>query len=102
MCIIAHKRHSAILIALQSACCIQIRLKDHQLCCLYRNQRKKKALADTKDAYNKLLADNTALLKQLQDTQRDSYAVTEHFRKEVLGKNERIAELQAQVEQVRS
>jgi hypothetical protein len=77
-----------------------ILLQRRQLCCSHRNQRKKKALADTKDAYNKLLSDNTALLKQLQDTQRDSYAVTEHFRKEVLGKNERIAELQGQVEQV--
>ena len=67
---------------------------------LFRNQRKKKALADTKEAYSKLLADNTALVQQLQAAQRDNYQVTEHFRREVLAKNDRISTLQTQLDQV--
>jgi uncharacterized protein HemX len=66
-----------------------------------RNQRKKKALADTKDAYNQLLSDNQALLQQLGDTNREAYHAAEHFRQEVLGKSQKIAELQTQLEQVR-
>lgn len=65
-----------------------------------RNQRKKKALADTKNAYNQLLADNQALLKQLEDANKESYHVSEHFRQEVLAKNQKIADLQTQLEQV--
>jgi uncharacterized protein HemX len=66
-----------------------------------RNQRKKQALAATKDAYNQLLSDNQALLQQLEDTNREAYHAAEHFRQEVLGKSQKIAELQTQLEQVR-
>jgi hypothetical protein len=65
-----------------------------------RNQRKKKALAETKDAYNQLLSDNQALLQQLEDTNREAYHAAEHFRQEVLGKSQKIAEQQTQLEQV--
>jgi hypothetical protein len=45
--------------------------------------------------------DNQALLQQLEDTNREAYHAAEHFRQEVLGKSQRIAELQTQLEQVR-
>lgn len=65
-----------------------------------RNQRKKKALAETKDAYNQLLADNQALLQHLEAANSEHYHVSEHFRQEVLAKNLKIADLQNQLEQV--
>jgi uncharacterized protein HemX len=71
---------------------------DCNLAC--RNQRKKKALAETNDAYNQLLSDNQVLLQQLEDTNREAYHAAEHFRQEVLGKSQKIAELQTQLEQV--
>lgn len=71
-------------------------------CCPYnRNQRKKAALAFTKDAYNKLQAENGVLLQQLEESTRESYQVSEHFRQELLAKNQKIADLQSQLEQVR-
>jgi hypothetical protein len=39
-------------------------------------------------------------LQQLEESNRESYQVSEQFRQELLGKNQRIAELQSQVEQV--
>lgn len=70
--------------------------------CLHRNQRKKAALAFTKDAYSKLQAENQALLQQLEESNRESYQVSEQFRQELLGKNQKIAELQLQLDQVRT
>lgn len=69
--------------------------------CLHRNQRKKAALAFTKDAYSKLQAENQALLQQLEESNRESYQVSEQFRQELLGKNQKITELQLQLDQVR-
>jgi hypothetical protein len=69
---------------------------------VYRNQRKKAALAFTKDAYSKLQAENQALLQQLEESNRESYQVSEQFRQELLGKNQKIAELQLQLDQVRT
>jgi hypothetical protein len=39
-------------------------------------------------------------LQQLEESNRESYQVSEQFRQELLGKNQKIAELQSQVEQV--
>ena len=68
---------------------------------LRRNQRKKKALADTKGQYGRVADENRTLLEQLEATQKENYAVTEHLRKELLAKTQHIAELQAKNEQVR-
>jgi septal ring factor EnvC (AmiA/AmiB activator) len=67
-----------------------------------RNQRKKAALASTKDACSRLQAENQALLQQLEESTQESYQVSEHFRQELLAKNQRIAELQRQHDQVRA
>lgn len=40
-----------------------------------RNQRKKKALAETKGQFSKVADENRVLLKQLEDTQRENYQV---------------------------
>ncbi|KAF6252093.1 flagellar/basal body protein [Scenedesmus sp. NREL 46B-D3] len=80
---------------------VTVDLTATQYVILSENQRKKKALADTKDAYNQLLFDNQALLQQLEDTNREAYHAAEHFRQEVLGKSQKIAELQTQLEQLR-
>lgn len=71
-------------------------------CRTCRNQRKKKALADTKTQYNKVTDENRTLLKQLDDTQRENYEVTEYLREELLSKTGRIAQLEAEVAQVRA
>lgn len=42
------------------------------------------------------------LVKQLEETQRDNYEVTEHLRKELLLKTEKIAQLNAAIAQVSS
>lgn len=68
---------------------------------LAENQRKKKALADTKSQFGKISEENRNLIKQLEDTQRENYEVTEHLRRELLQKTERIAELDAEVERMR-
>eukprot|EP00878_Enallax_costatus_P020445 GHUV01021618.1.p1 GENE.GHUV01021618.1~~GHUV01021618.1.p1 ORF type:complete len:529 (+),score=207.60 GHUV01021618.1:406-1992(+) len=81
---------------------ITVDLTATQYVILSENQRKKKALADTKDACNQLLADNQALLKQLEDANKESYHVSEHFRQEILGKNQKIADLQSQLQQLRA
>ena len=67
----------------------------------FRNQRKKKALADTKNQYGRVAEENKALLEQLEFTQRENYEVTEHLREELLLKSHRIAELEAKILQVR-
>jgi len=41
------------------------------------------------------------LLQQLEESNRESYQVSEHFRQELLAKNQKISELQTQLEQVR-
>ncbi|KXZ47560.1 hypothetical protein GPECTOR_34g719 [Gonium pectorale] len=59
------------------------------------NQRKKKALAETKNQFSKVADENRVLLKQLEDTQRENYQVTEHLRRELLARTEKIASLEA-------
>eukprot|EP00775_Hariotina_reticulata_P008448 gene8448-8632_t len=81
---------------------VPVELTATQYVILSENQRKKKALADTKDACNQLLAENESLLQQLEDANKESYQVTEHFRQEVLVRNQRIVELQMQMEQLRA
>jgi hypothetical protein len=103
----------------------------------FRNQRKKKALAETKTQFSKVADENRQLLKQLEDTQRENYQVglawtlkpprmigwrrygtlwlgvcdelpwalaqvTEHLRRELLAKTERIASLEAELVKVRA
>jgi hypothetical protein len=43
---------------------------------------------------NQLADENAALLRRLDEQQRESYVVAEHFRSEVLAKNAQIAQLQ--------
>lgn len=43
---------------------------------LYRNQRKKKALADSKIQFSRVADENRTLLRQLEDTQRENYEVS--------------------------
>eukprot|EP00798_Chlamydomonas_sp_ICE-L_P001671 gene1671-33065_t len=64
---------------------------------LAENQRKKKALADTKSQFKKISDENKSLIQQLEDTQRENYEVTEHLRRELLLKMEHIAELESEV-----
>ncbi len=66
----------------------------------HRNQRKKKALADTKSQYGRVADENKALLEQLEFTQRENYEVTEHLREELLVKSQTVANLQAQLAKV--
>ncbi len=66
----------------------------------HRNQRKKKALADTKSQYGRVADENKALLEQLEFTQRENYEVTEHLREELLVKSQTVADLQAQLAKV--
>ncbi|KAG2495413.1 hypothetical protein HYH03_006360 [Edaphochlamys debaryana] len=61
---------------------------------LAENQRKKKALAETKNQFSKVADENRVLLKQLEDNQRENYQVTEHLRRELLAKTEHIASLE--------
>ncbi len=66
-----------------------------------RNQRKKRALADTKDRYHALLEENRQLLQRHEEAQKESYTVTEHLRSEIVTKNAAIIQLQADIERVR-
>lgn len=70
-------------------------------CSLDRNQRKKKALFETKARYNSLVEENKQLLAERENAANESYEVTEYLRREILSKNERIGELEAQLQQVR-
>eukprot|EP00197_Chlamydomonas_leiostraca_P014815 CAMPEP_0202874320 /NCGR_PEP_ID=MMETSP1391-20130828/25171_1 /ASSEMBLY_ACC=CAM_ASM_000867 /TAXON_ID=1034604 /ORGANISM="Chlamydomonas leiostraca, Strain SAG 11-49" /LENGTH=436 /DNA_ID=CAMNT_0049555731 /DNA_START=78 /DNA_END=1384 /DNA_ORIENTATION=+ len=72
-------------------------LTSTQYVILAENQRKKKALADTKNQFGKVADENKVLVKTLEETQRDNYEVTEHLRKELLAKTEKIGELQAEI-----
>ncbi|GAX85577.1 hypothetical protein CEUSTIGMA_g12992.t1 [Chlamydomonas eustigma] len=67
---------------------------------LAENQRKKKALADTKSQFHKVTDENKSLLKQLEDTQRENYEVTEFLRQELLQKTEKIAEMDAEIKRM--
>jgi hypothetical protein len=48
-----------------------------------------------------LQAENETLLQQLEESNRESYQVSEQFRQEMLAKNQKIAGQQSQLEQVR-
>ncbi|GLI63274.1 hypothetical protein VaNZ11_006179 [Volvox africanus] len=74
---------------------ISTELTATQYVILAENQRKKKALAETKSQFSKVADENRVLLKQLEDTQRENYQVTEHLRRELLTKTEKIAALEA-------
>eukprot|EP00873_Tetraselmis_striata_P041509 jgi/Tetstr1/461773/TSEL_006861.t1 len=66
---------------------------------LSENQRKKKALFETKARYNSLVEENKQLLAERENAANESYEVTEYLRREILSKNERIGELEAQLQQ---
>mmetsp|Transcript_7946 Transcript_7946/g.21214 ORF Transcript_7946/g.21214 Transcript_7946/m.21214 type:complete len:473 (+) Transcript_7946:53-1471(+) len=68
---------------------------------LAENQRKKKALADTKSQFGRVADENQALLEQLEFTQRENYEVTEHLREELLHKSQQVADLQTQIQRER-
>ncbi|MEW5297752.1 MAG: hypothetical protein WDW36_000936 [Sanguina aurantia] len=65
---------------------------------LAENQRKKKALADSKVQFSRVADENRTLLRQLEDTQRENYEVTEHLRRELMAKAERIAMLEVELD----
>ena len=65
-----------------------------------RNQRKKKALYETKARYNALVDENKQLLREREGAAAESYEVTEYLRREILNKNDRITELESQLLQV--
>ncbi|GLC47469.1 hypothetical protein PLESTB_000133900 [Pleodorina starrii] len=73
---------------------ISTELTATQYVILAENQRKKKALAETKNQFSKVADENRVLLKQLEDTQRENYQVTEHLRQQLLAKTEKIAALE--------
>lgn len=66
---------------------------------LAENQRKKKALQETKTKCEELLAENRLLLEEREANHQETYEVTEFLRKEILRKNEKIASLEALLEQ---
>mmetsp|Transcript_12897 Transcript_12897/g.15564 ORF Transcript_12897/g.15564 Transcript_12897/m.15564 type:complete len:487 (-) Transcript_12897:254-1714(-) len=66
---------------------------------LAENQRKKKALQETKGKCEQLVAENRLLLEEREANQQETYEVTEFLRKEILRKNEKIASLEALLEQ---
>lgn len=66
---------------------------------LSENQRKKKALFETKSRYNSLVEENKQLLAERENAANESYEVTEYLRREILAKNERIGELESQLQQ---
>ncbi len=70
--------------------------------CPHRNQRKKKALAETKSQFAKVADVNRSLTLQLEETQQESYEVTEHLRRELLDKTQKIVDLQNQLAKVRT
>eukprot|EP00983_Pelagomonas_calceolata_P105009 1159086-Pelagomonas_calceolata.AAC.4 len=72
----------------------------HVFPAMCRNQRKKKALADTKSQFGRVADENQALLEQLEFTQRENYEVTEHLREELLHKSQQVADLQTQIQRV--
>lgn len=69
-------------------------LSSTQYVILSENQRKKKALFETKQKYNALLSENKLLLEEREANQLETYEVTEFLRKEILRKNERILALE--------
>ncbi|XRB07516.1 flagellar/basal body protein [Pycnococcus provasolii] len=74
-------------------------LSSTQYVILSENQRKKKALFDTKQKYNALLQENKMLLEEREANQLETYEVTEFLRKEILRKNERIVALEEHLAQ---
>ena len=71
-------------------------------CVWRRNQRKKKALADSKNQFVKVADENKTLVKTLEEAQKDNYEVTEHLRTELLTKTQQVADLKAQAAEVRA
>jgi len=59
-------------------------------------------LAETKTLFSKVADENKSLIKQLEDTQKENYEVTEHLRHELLIKTDRIAELEGEVAKIKS
>eukprot|EP00976_Prorocentrum_cordatum_P089659 1187811-Prorocentrum_minimum.AAC.1 len=66
---------------------------------LAENQRKKKALQETKVKCEQLLGENRLLLEEREANQQETYEVTEFLRKEILRKNEKISSLEQILEQ---
>lgn len=66
---------------------------------LAENQRKKKALAETKARYEALLGENRTLLEEREASQKESYEVTEFLRKEIVSKNAAVAALEGKLEE---
>jgi len=66
---------------------------------LAENQRKKKALQETKVKCEQLLGENRLLLEEREANQQETYEVTEFLRKEILRKNEKIGSLEQILEQ---
>ena len=68
---------------------------------LAENQRKKKALSETKARYVALLSENRSLLEEKEAMERETYEVTEYLRKEIVSKSEAVARLCGELEEAR-
>ncbi|KAK9829645.1 hypothetical protein WJX72_007066 [[Myrmecia] bisecta] len=73
-------------------------LTTSQYVILAENQRKKAALADSKQKYSELLAQNRQLQEEAEASRRENFDVTEYMRREILAKEERLAQLQAHID----
>eukprot|EP00892_Ulva_mutabilis_P000632 jgi/Ulvmu1/1056/UM105_0014.1 len=62
---------------------------------LAESQRKKRALMETRIKYNALLEENKRLLREREESEKAAFEVTETMRRDILTKNDRIAELES-------
>ncbi|GMH39630.1 hypothetical protein BSKO_07528 [Bryopsis sp. KO-2023] len=79
----------------------QPELTTMQYVILAENERKKRALAETKAKYSQLLEENKRLLQDRENTERENYEVTEYLRKELLAKTERLVGVDNQIQEIR-
>eukprot|EP00884_Botryococcus_braunii_P020899 jgi/Botrbrau1/7493/Bobra.0095s0029.1 len=68
-----------------------------QFAALTEKHRLEKVVGERRSQYDVLLAETTRLRAEAEASQRESFEVTEYLRGEILAKDERIAELQVQL-----
>lgn len=65
-----------------------------------RKQRLEKVVEERKKQYETLLVENAKLREEAEAARHESFDVTEYLRSEILGKDERISELQLLLDEV--
>ena len=70
------------------------------LVCLCRSQRRKAAAEHERSRFAALREENAALRKEADASAREGFEVAEYLRREILAKDERIAQLEMHIEQV--